>query len=94
MFENMKNQVWEKMNDSIISTESLDNVNELIKDEKIVSFTWCGDEECGKLIEEITEIDILGTQSENSDYCKDIDGSKCIHCGKEGKYTALMAKTY
>ncbi|MCC7561958.1 MAG: proline--tRNA ligase [Methanobrevibacter arboriphilus] len=92
--ENMKNQVWEKMNDSIIPTESLDNVNELIKDEKIVSFTWCGDEECGKLIEEITEIDILGTQSENSDYCKDIDGLKCAHCGKEGKYTALMAKTY
>ena len=92
--ENMKNQVWEKMNNSIISTESLDNVNELIKDEKIVSFTWCGDEECGKVIEEITEIDILGTQSENSDYCKDIDSSKCVHCGKEGKYTALMAKTY
>ena len=92
--ENMKNQVWKKMNDSIISTKSLDNVNELIKDEKVVSFTWCGNEECGKVIEEITEIDILGTQSENSDYCKDIDGSKCIHCGKEGKYTALMAKTY
>ncbi|OQD58999.1 prolyl-tRNA synthetase [Methanobrevibacter arboriphilus JCM 13429 = DSM 1125] len=92
--ENMKNQVWEKMNDSIISTESLNNVNELIKDEKVVSFTWCGDEECGKVIEEITEIDILGTQSEDSDYCKDIDGSKCVHCGKEGKYTALMAKTY
>lgn len=92
--ENMKNQVWKKMNDSIISTKSLDNVNELIKDEKVVSFTWCGNEECGKVIEEITEIDILGTQSENSDYCKDIDGLKCAHCGKEGKYTALMAKTY
>jgi len=92
--ENMKNQVWEKMNGSILPTESLDNVNELVKDKKVVSFTWCGDEECGKSIEEITQIDILGTQSEDSDYSKDINGSKCIHCGKKGKYTALIAKTY
>ncbi|MEA4957670.1 Proline--tRNA ligase [bioreactor metagenome] len=91
--ENMQKQAWDKMNNSIVSTDNLENVKELIKDEKIVSFSWCGDEDCGKSIEEITEIDILGTQSENSDY-KNSNESKCINCGKEGKFTALMAKTY
>lgn len=92
--QNMKEQVWKKMKNSIVAIEDLNNVGELISDEKIVSFTWCGDEECGKTIEEITEVDILGTQSEDSNLINSPENNICIHCGKEGKYTALMAKTY
>ncbi|RBQ24324.1 Proline--tRNA ligase [Candidatus Methanobinarius endosymbioticus] len=107
--QNMKSKVWEKLEDSIVATDNLDNIKNLIADEKIVSISWCGDEECGKSIEEITDIDILGTQSSNiliedsgnkskdssnKDDENDSKNKKCIHCEKEGKYTALMAKTY
>jgi len=92
--KNMKNQVWEKMEESIVSINDLSNVKEIISNEKVVSFTWCGDEECGKTIEEITEVDILGTQAEDSSLNNTHENNICIHCGKEGKYTALMAKTY
>lgn len=92
--QNMKDQVWEKMEESIVTINDLNDVKDIISDEKIVSFTWCGDEECGKTIEEITEVDILGTQSEDSSINNDPKNNPCIHCGKEGKFTALMAKTY
>ena len=56
---------------------------------KVVKFYWCGDEECGKAIEEETGVDILGINEE------DIETDKvCPHCGKPAKHLALMAKTY
>jgi len=92
--QNMKEKVWKKMEESIVAIDDLNNVKDIISDEKVVSFKWCGDEECGKTIEEITELDILGTQEEDSPIINDSKNNSCIHCGKEGKYTALIAKTY
>jgi len=94
IFNNMKENTWNEMEEKIVATENLDDVNELIANGKVVSFTWCGEEECGKAIEEITDVDLLGTQSENSKFNEDLDGKKCIHCGKVANFTALMAKTY
>jgi len=96
--QNMKSEVWEKMKKTIVYTDDLENVKSLISDKKVVSFSWCGEEECGKAIEELTDIDLLGTQSENSDFANDLDKNSdeniCINCGKKAEYTALMAKTY
>ena len=92
--QNMKNQVWEKMRESIVAIDNLTDVKTIISNEKIASFTWCGDENCGKTIEEITELDILGTQAEDNFLNNDSKSNNCIHCEKEGKYTALIAKTY
>ena len=94
IFNNMKENTWNEMEEKIVATENLDDVNELIANGKVVSFTWCGEEECGKAIEEITDVDLLGTQSENSEFNEDLDGKKCIHCGKVANFTGLMAKTY
>jgi len=92
--KNMKKNVWNKIEDSIVAIDNLKDVNNLIANGKVVSFSWCGGEECGKAIEEITDIDILGTQTDESKFSQDLDGKRCIHCEKEGKYTGLMAKTY
>ena len=94
IYNNMKEDVWKKMRDNIIAINNLEDVNDLIANGKVVSFSWCGEEECGKVIEEITDIDILGTQSDESKFSQVLDGKKCIHCEKEAKYTGLMAKTY
>ena len=93
IFSKMKENAWKKMEDSIVAIDKLEEVNDLIANGKIVSFLWCGDEECGKAIEEITNVDILGTPSETSKFI-DLDGKKCIHCEKEAKFSGLMAKTY
>lgn len=91
----MKAETYKKMKDRIISTDNLDEVNEIISNGNVASFSWCGEEECGKTIEEITDLDILGTQEEDSDLSdNDINEKVCIHCNKKGKHLALIAKTY
>jgi prolyl-tRNA synthetase len=96
---NMTEEVWNKMDNSIVATDNLDNVKDLISDKKIVSFSWCGEEECGKSIEEITDTNMLGIQTKdntiaNPEETQDSTKKTCIHCGKDGNYAALMAKTY
>ncbi len=86
---NLKENAWKMQESHLVELESLDNVSEIVDDGKVVSFHWCGDEECGKSIEEETDVDVLGL------YKEDIDTDKvCPHCGKAAKHIALMAKTY
>ena len=87
--ENLKAKSWKAQEDKVFTLESLDNVGEIVDEEKVVKFYWCGEEECGKEIEEETEVDILGINEEN------IKTDKiCPHCGKPARHVALMAKTY
>ena len=73
----------------MVEVDSLEDVAGLVDDGKVISFHWCGDEECGKAIEEETDVDVLGITEE------DIETDKvCPHCGKPAKHIALMAKTY
>ena len=87
--ESMKANSWAKQEEKIVTLDSLDNVSDIVDEGKVVKFYWCGDEECGKAIEEETGVDILGINEE------DIETDKvCPHCGKPAKHLALMAKTY
>lgn len=79
----------EKMQSRIRDVKSLNEIKEILEKERgIISIPWCGHEECGKQIEEITNIDILGT-----DETKIVDGN-CINCGDKAKFKTFMAKTY
>jgi len=86
--ENLKNKAWNKFQDNIRPAESLEEAGNILKDKKgIISFQWCGDESCGKAIEEYVKVDILGVGEES------LDG-KCINCGAPAKNLAFLAKTY
>ena len=86
---NLKENAWKSQESHLIEVDSLDDVASLVDDGKVISFHWCGDEECGKAIEEETDVDVLGITEE------DIETDKvCPHCGKPAKHIALMAKTY
>lgn len=85
----LKSNAWAKLEDKIVEIESLEEIPKAIEDGKVVNFYWCGDEECGKAIEEETNVDVLGIQKENIETDK-----VCPHCGKLAKHLALMAKTY
>ena len=87
--ENLKANAWAKQEESIVTVDSLENVSDIIDDGKVIKFYWCGDEECGKAIEEETDVDILGIQEE------DIETDKvCPHCGKPAKHMVYAARQY
>ena len=87
--KNLYDMSNKKMQNCIKEVNSLSEIKESIeKDKGIISILWCGHEECGKQIEEITNVDILGT-----DETVKVTG-KCINCGAEAKFKTFMAKTY
>jgi prolyl-tRNA synthetase len=84
----MKDKAWDSFNAHIRSAETVEEAKTKMEENKgIVSFNWCGDEPCGKELEEKVHVDILGIQEE------DIQGV-CINCGKPAKCKTLIAKTY
>ncbi len=87
--ENMKERAWGSFNAHIRSVETVHEAKKEIEENRgIVSFYWCGDEQCGKDLEEKVHVDILGIQENN------ISNFKCIYCGKTAEYKTLIAKTY
>ncbi len=85
---NMREKAREKFNSHIRQVNNIEDVKESIETEKgIISFAWCGEESCGKEIEEIANVDILGVQEEET-------SGKCFNCSRDAKFNAFLAKTY
>lgn len=89
--EDLNKSSWSFLKEHVKFTTDLDEISQLIEAGNVVSFNWCGDDECGKEIEEKTGYDILGIYEE-------LDGEsgiKCINNSQEdAKYIAIIAKTY
>jgi prolyl-tRNA synthetase len=86
---NMKNRAWETFENNIRSVDSIEEAtDEMTKAGGIITFNWCGDEDCGKDIEEKVKVAILGVQE------SDNENSTCINCDKPSKHMTLIAKTY
>jgi prolyl-tRNA synthetase len=85
----LRENAWDSFKENIKSVDNVEDIPELIENGKMVTFPWCGDDECGKSIEELTNIDLLGIYKED-DETSDV----CAHCGKPAKHIALIAKTY
>ncbi len=86
---NMKDKAWKTFQNSIRSVDSIeDAADEIAKEGGIITFNWCGDEACGKDIEEKVNVAILGVQE------SDNENSTCINCDKPSKHLTLIAKTY
>jgi prolyl-tRNA synthetase len=85
----MKKKAWETFQNSIRSVDSIEEAaDEMSKAGGIITFDWCGEQECGKDIEEKVKVDILGVQESDK-------GTKtCINCDKPSKHVTLIAKTY
>lgn len=87
--ENMKDKAWESLEKHIRSAQTIEEAAQKIEENKgIVSFQWCGDEKCGKELEEKVRVDILGIQEEN------VSEGICINCGMPASCKTLIAKTY
>ncbi|GAA5819373.1 MAG: proline--tRNA ligase [Methanobrevibacter sp. CfCl-M3] len=84
--DDLKEKAWNFMNEHILEINDLDKIKDTVSSGNIGLIKWCGDDDCGKEIEEKTNLDILGVQSQTS--------GTCINCGKETKYIVSIAKTY
>jgi prolyl-tRNA synthetase len=85
----MKDNAWETFEKGIRSVDSIEEATHaMTKAGGIITFDWCGDQDCGKDIEDKVRVDILGVQqSDNKD-------ATCINCNKPSKHLTLLAKTY
>jgi prolyl-tRNA synthetase len=77
-------KVNEEMGKNIQAIDELSGVKDGIN-----SIFWCGEEDCGHQIEDITEMSLLGEPVD-----KDPTEGNCIICGKPTKKTIYIAKTY
>jgi len=84
---NMKEKAWKSLESNIRYVDSIDEAVQISEEGSIITFNWCGDQECGKDIEEKVKVDILGVQEDDRDV-------NCINCGKPSKHLTLIAKTY
>ena len=85
----MKDKAWKTFEKSIRSVDSIEEAaNEMSKAGGIITFNWCGVQNCGKDIEEKVRVDILGVQE------SDNENLMCINCDKPAKHLTLIAKTY
>lgn len=85
----MKDKAWESFNKHIRDAETVEEAAKEIEENRgIVTFHWCGDEACGKELEEKVRVDILGVQEDEASTCK------CINCGESATCKTLIAKTY
>lgn len=86
--QEIRDLAWEKLESNINKVESVSEAaTKLSGDGGIISFSWCGDTQCGKDIEEVLRVDLLGVQDEEGE-------GVCVNCGKQAKHIALLAKTY
>ncbi|MDR0913286.1 MAG: proline--tRNA ligase [Methanobrevibacter sp.] len=83
---NLKEKSKKNLEEHIVEVDDIETIEKTVLDGNIVSIKWCGDDDCGKAIEEKTNLDILGETSKT-------DG-ECIYCGKKAKFNTLIAKTY
>jgi prolyl-tRNA synthetase len=56
----------------------------------IIRVAWCGQDSCGKNVEEATGGAVLGEELDGAP----LPASTCIVCSKKAKCSALVAKAY
>ncbi len=82
--KDMRAKAQRFMDESVVTVESLD-LDEV--SEKWLRFGWCGEQGCGRKIEERTELKILG-----SPYVKEEFRGKCLGCGQETDTVVYAAR--
>ncbi|ADP77836.1 prolyl-tRNA synthetase [Methanothermus fervidus DSM 2088] len=87
MNNDMRKRAWEKMKKKIYDVDDIKKCKDIINNGKgVVRVIWCGNENCGKNLEEKIKADMLGIEGKSS--------GKCLNCNEDGKYKVLLAKTY
>ncbi len=88
--DNLRSQAETRLEESIHTVHHFEDAMEA---DGIVRVAWCGNEECGLLIQDDIDKSMLGTK-------RDVDASEdpfegnCLNCGKPTTTAAYFARTY
>jgi len=80
--EELRSRARDRMESAVATVSNLEGIPE-----KILRMGWCGSEECGRKIEETTDLNLLGTPYHPEEY-----HGRCVICGKETKQVVYAAK--
>lgn len=87
--ETLRKRAWEWLKQNIHEASSIDEANRIYEEKRgVIKLPWCGADECGLKIEELTGLEGLGHDPEEK-----CDG-KCVICGKEAKWYFYIGKKY
>ncbi len=90
--EDLKKNAWEMMKSKIIYTDDLDEAKKTLENRSgIVEVPWCGENDCGLKLEELTNSRVLGSPYDSA---RDVSNKSCVVCKKPAKDTLRLAKTY
>jgi prolyl-tRNA synthetase len=78
----LRRRARQRMEDSVVTVDDLETTPN-----KLLRMGWCGSEECGRRIEETTELSILGTP-----YVPETFKRRCVACGKETETVIYAAR--
>lgn len=91
MAVNLRKRAWKLFRESVKETRDLETVRNLVKGRGgIARLPWCGEESCGKEIEEKTGGDMLGEELGDAPS----PSGTCPVCLKPARSSVLVAKTY
>jgi prolyl-tRNA synthetase len=85
----LSEQAWSYFKERIFYARSMEELVENVKT-KVVSFAWCGKEECAHEVEEKGGYGLLGYEE---DALKG-RGEKCIVCGDEARHRCWIGRSY
>jgi prolyl-tRNA synthetase len=85
----LSEQAWSYFKEMIFYARSMEELVENVKT-KVVSFAWCGKEECAHEVEEKGGYGLLGYEE---DALKG-RGEKCIVCGDEARHRCWIGRSY
>ncbi|MET1102038.1 MAG: proline--tRNA ligase [Pyrodictiaceae archaeon] len=91
IMDNLSRRAYEWLKARIRRVESLEEAKRILQEERgIVEVPWCGREECGLRMEEITEAGALGTPVDT----REKPNAKCPVCGRPAVAWMRLAKKY
>jgi len=92
ILEDIHNKLYEKAEDYLkkntVKAKNMNELNEAIKNKKLVKTEWCGNQECEDWVKTKTEgAKIICVIEEKPK-------EKCVYCGKKSNSVVYVAKSY
>ncbi|BCU71337.1 proline--tRNA ligase [Stygiolobus caldivivus] len=90
--EDLRDNAREFMQAKIKLVEDVEQAKAMLENRSgVVEVPWCGDNNCGLKLEELTNSRVLGSPYDSP---KDVSNKVCVVCKKPAKDTLRLAKTY
>ncbi len=89
---NMRERAWRWFRSYVSRAESVEEARKILEEKRgIVEVPWCGREECGKKLEDLTGAKVLGSPLQPPEWVR---GARCPVCGAPAVTSLRLAKRY